>query len=192
MTSAGALPMNQNPGIHEEAALVRAARSDPSAFGALHLLYEDRMYRYMRSRTESAEDAADLTQQAFLQALDALPRYKERGLPFAAWLFRIARNVATDAHRRRKSALPWDMLPEALHPRAGQDPEQEALRGERRDTMRALLAGLPPEERELVTLRFVGGLKLEEIASVVGSRRSTVHRRLSAILRTLKERYGDE
>lgn len=175
-----------------ESELVRAARDDPHAFGALHLRYEDRIYRYMRSRTESAEDAADLTQQVFLRALDALPRYDERGLPFAAWLFRIARNAATDAHRRRRDTLAWDMLPEALQRASNDGPEEEVLRRESLDRMRALLAALPAREREMILLRFVAGLTLEETARVVGGRRSTVHRHLARVLETLKEKYRED
>lgn len=176
----------------DDAALVRAAKESPAAFGELHLRYEDRVYRYVRSRTPGPEDAAGLTQQVFLQALDALPGYRERGLPFAAWLFRIARNVATDAHRRRKHDLAWDLVPEALHPATGQGPEEAVLRREDARLMRDLLAGLPPEQRELIALRFVAGLTLEEIASVVGGKRSTIHRQLANTLRILKERYGAE
>src|SRR5688500_13466750 len=78
----------------DERAVVRAVRHAPAAFGALYDRYYARIWRYLRARLGSDDDAADLTQQVFLQALDALPRYQERGLPFAAWLFRIARNAA--------------------------------------------------------------------------------------------------
>src|SRR5438270_7946671 len=89
----------------DEAALVRAAQDDPAAFGALYEAHVDRVYAYFRSRTENIQDATDLTQQAFLQALDALPRYRPGKVPFAAWLFRIARNLAINFHRRRRPAV---------------------------------------------------------------------------------------
>ena len=103
MYSISAFRSRREPaGDDEEPALVDAARSDPAAFVELHARYEACVWRYLRARTATEEDAADLTQQTFLQALDGLPRYRERGLSFAAWLFRIARNVATDHHRRRR------------------------------------------------------------------------------------------
>lgn len=81
-------------------------QAQPAAFAMLYHRYFERIHAYLRSRTGDAEDAADLTQQVFLQALDALPRYRHGRVPFAAWLFRIAHNVAIDHHRRRRHAHP--------------------------------------------------------------------------------------
>ncbi len=78
------------------------------------------------ARTTTEEDAADLTQHVFVQALHALPQYRVRAAPFAAWLFRIARNVAIDAHRRRRITVAWDFIPEALQPMGERDPEDGA------------------------------------------------------------------
>ncbi len=174
----------------DEAALITAARGAPAAFGILHQRYHARVYRYLRARTESPEDAADLTQQVFLQAFDALPRYRERGLPFAAWLFRIARNAATDFHRRRRQTVAWDHLPEALHP-AAQGPEGTVLRREALARLRDLLATLPADKRELLALRFVAGLSQREIAAVVGKSEDAVQKGLTRLLHSLKERYDD-
>ena len=171
----------------DEAALVEEARRDPASFAALHGRYEPRVYAYLRARSATPEDAADLTQQVFLHVLSALPRYRERGTPFAAWLFRIARNAATDYHRRRRHTVAWDLLPEALHPAAQGDPATEAIRREELLRLRAGLAGLPVEERELLALRFAGGLTLREIGSVFGRSEAWAQRKLTKVLHTLKE-----
>src|SRR4051812_40918795 len=89
----------------QEADLVQAARREPAAFEPLYRYYLSPVYRYLRLRTASDEEAADLTQQVFLRALAALPDYRSKGLPFSAWLFRIARNAAIDAHRRQRSMV---------------------------------------------------------------------------------------
>lgn len=177
---------------NDETMLVAAAQVDPAAFAELHRLYEIRVSRYLRARTDNDEDAADLTQQVFLQALDALPRYRDRKVPFAAWLFRIARNVAIDFHRRQRLTVTLDSLPEALYPGSSQDPEMLAIRHETFDKLRRLLAALDPAKRELLALYFGAGLSQMEIASVVGSSSSTVQRNLRGILNTLKEQYDEE
>lgn len=193
MYSISALRSRREPAGDEETALVAAAQLDPSAFGELHARYEASVWRYLRSRTATEEDAADLTQQTFLQALDALPRYQERGLPFAAWLFRIARNVATDHHRRTRVAVSWDMLPEALHPSTeASNPEGHVLERERSLRLRSLLAGLPSEKRELIALHFVGGLTIREMAPVVGKSKAAVQKALHRTLVSLKEQYREE
>ncbi len=88
-----------------EVELVQKAKTDPTAFDLLYHRYVLRIYHYLRLRSPSDEDAADLTQHVFVLALDALPKYQERNLPFAAWLFRIARNAATDAYRRERKTI---------------------------------------------------------------------------------------
>src|SRR4051812_21675624 len=86
--------------LPDEAGLVAAARRDPAVFTQLYHAYLARVYTYLRVRTPTPADAEDLTQQVFLQAWAALPEYHDRGVPFAAWLFRIARNLAVDSVRR--------------------------------------------------------------------------------------------
>lgn len=189
--NAVAFPGSADPPADDETTLVRAAQIDPAAFGELHRRYETRVARYVRSRVDSNEDADDLTQQVFMRALDALPRYRDRKLPFAAWLFAIARNLVSDFHRGRRSSVPFDLLPEALHPDSSQDPEALSLQREAVDRLRVLLLALPKDRRELLALYFGGGLSLRESAAVLGKSYSTVQRQLSDTLATLKEEYGD-
>lgn len=177
----------------DEAGLVQAAQADPAAFIPLYHRYLDRIYAYLRARTASDDEAADLTQQVFLQALDALARYRGvRDGSFAAWLFRIARNAAIDAHRRRRVAVAWDLLPEALQPLAAHDPDARLLRREEVARLRVLFGQLDAETRELLALRFAGGLTIAEIAAVVGKSKAATQKRLFRTLQALKERYHDE
>src|SRR5919197_5919554 len=103
-------------GQDQEARWIVAAQLNPTAFEPLYLRYRERVYRYLRTRLASDEDAADLTQQVFLQAMVALPRYRPRGVPFAVWLFRIARHAAINLASRRPDLVSWDELPETLRP----------------------------------------------------------------------------
>jgi len=154
--------------------------------------YLDRMYAYLRARTSSAEDAADLTQQVFLRAFDALDQYHPQRASFATWLFRIARNTATDAYRRQKSAVAWDFLPAALQPIAGDDPEASALRQETRDRLRLVLGACDARTREVLALRYGADLSVAEIAAIVGKSEAAVKKQLTRALRALKERYNNE
>lgn len=185
-----ALPAVSGPSPQtDEGRLIDAARSDPAAFGVLYQRYEPRIYRYIRSRTRCAEDAEDLTQQVFLGALGAVPRYDQRDTPFAAWLFRIARNAVINDSRRRRSELSWDLLPEALHPQEGQEPEAMALEEEKLLALRNVVSTLDTGTRELLELRFGAGLTVPEIARVLGKSEASVYKRLARTLQRMKERY---
>ena len=95
----------KNESVETEAACIEAAKSNPAAFEPLYIRYRERIYHYLRTRVHNEEDAADLTQQVFLQAMDALPRYNQRGIPFIVWLFRIAHHTAINANRHYKSCV---------------------------------------------------------------------------------------
>lgn len=188
--SADAGDVMGNPHDDEER-LIAAAQADPTAFAALYRRYVERMYRYLRAHTRD-DDAADLTQQVFLRALDALPRYRAGAAPFAAWLFRIAHNALVDAGRRRRDETPWDELPEPAAPDGDTgDPEALALRREARERLRAAIAALDTPKRELLALRFAGRLSAPEIAAVVGKRPEAVKKQLTRILHALREHLDD-
>ncbi len=175
----------------DEAILVRAARADPAAFEALYGRYHARLYRYLRTRAATDEDAADLTQQVFLRAWAALPRYRERGLPFAAWLFRIARNAAANAARGRREAVPLGAVAATLIAAEEDEPERHAMRREAQDRLGVLLQGLESDKRDLLALRFAAGLTAREIAAVVGAREGAIKKRLARTVRALKEQYDE-
>ena len=172
-----------------EAALVRQAREDPAFFTPLYERYRDRIYWYLRARVSTDEDAADLTQQVFLQALERLHQYQGRGA-FAAWLFSIARHAAVNSHRRPRS-VEWDYLPPA-HQAMETDPtEAEVLQRERAVRITQLLAALPLQKRELLVLRFVSDLTIPDIAAVLGKSPEATRKELRRTLHTLQERYDD-
>jgi len=178
--------------VNDDAALVHAAQLHPAAFGPLYDRYVDRIYAYLWARTSGAEDAADLTQQVFLQALHALPRYRDGGTPFAAWLFRIARNAATDWRRRQRATVAWDLVPAALHPQASDEVEARVVRQEELIRLRALLAALDAETREALILRFTAGLTLADVGAVIGKSEEATRKMIARALHTLKEQYHDD
>ncbi len=172
-----------------EQALVERAKTSPAAFGVLYERYVMHVYHYLRTRAETVEDAKDLTQQVFLKAFAALPRYRARGIPFKAWLFQIASHLAADTYRRREKHVTWDLLPEAMHAFSEQNPETLLIEHEAQARLHQLLLGLNTYNRELLALRFAAQLSSTEIAKVVGKSPAAVKKQLTRVLQTLKEAF---
>jgi RNA polymerase sigma-70 factor (ECF subfamily) len=175
----------------DEATLVQQARVDQALFEALYLRYRDRIYWYLRSRTASEDDAADLTQQVFLQAMERLHQYRSRRGSFAAWLFAIARHAATDFHRRHHATVDWECLPAALHPVDARNLETDAVHRETLARLDQLLSALPVEKREILALRVAGGLTIAEIGAVTGRSAEATRKQLTRTLQTLEANYHD-
>lgn len=193
MQTISALPLaGECATVSEEASQVQAAQQDPAAFAPLYRRYQDRVYMYMRTRTESDEDAADLTQQVFLRALDSLSQYRPRRGSFAAWLFRIARNAAIDWQRRQRKTVTWDLLPEALQPVADHDLEAGMLRREAAARLRTLFAELDADKQEILVLRFAAQLTIAEIAAIIGKSEAATQKMLLRTIQGLQESYHDE
>src|SRR5206468_2530479 len=113
--------------------------------------------------------------------------YRGTAGEFAAWLFRIARNAATDYHRRQRTTVDWDSLPEALHPAVPDEAEAGLLRREAVLRLRNVLHTLDPAERELLALRFAAGLGSAEIATLLGIRQGSAKKRLTRLIGRIKE-----
>ncbi|HEV3312812.1 MAG TPA: RNA polymerase sigma factor [Chloroflexota bacterium] len=171
----------------DDALLAQKAREEPDAFAELYLRYHRRVYWYLRSRTDSDDDAADLTQHVFTQALAGLSRYTAGKAAFSTWLFTIARNAATDLHRRRRPHVSLDSF-ELLTP---QSVEADVLLRNDCEQLQRLIAGLPSIKRELLALHFAGGLSVSEAAQVMGKSVGATRKQLSRTLDLLEERFDD-
>lgn len=166
--------------------LVHAARSDPAAFGLLYDRHRLAVFRYLRARTTSEHDAADLTAVAFERALEAMPRYRPSGGGFLAWLLRIARNAAIDAGRRASAASLTEDVPDERH---GNAPEATFLANEMRTTLVAAVNRLPEMQREAIFLRYAARLTAREIGDVLGKSDQATQKLLSRALMTIRETY---
>jgi RNA polymerase sigma-70 factor (ECF subfamily) len=168
--------------------LVEMARTgDPEAFGALFDHYHAPVYRYVVSRVGRPSDAEDLAQLVFVKALEALPRYEARGVPFGGWLFRLARNVVIDHIRTRREHTPLDLIVERSSGSEG--PDELAVLRQEMDSVAMALRRLTPEQREAIELRFFAGLSAREAAVAMGRQEGTVRglqfRAIAAIRRDL-------
>ena len=156
----------------DEETLVKQARDgDSEAFSRLYEEHFDRVYRYLYFRLRQPE-AEDLAQDVFIKAFQALSRYNWRGVPFSAWLLRIARNVLIDYVRKQKKRASVS-LDEARVP-GGVDPMLLAERNLEIDKLLKTVERLPAAQREVVSLRFAAGLSISETAKALGKSEGTV------------------
>ena len=169
--------------------LVEAARNgDTGARGELFDRYHGAIYRYAVARLGAPADAEDAVAETFLAALKALPRFRWQGVPFEAWLFRIAASKVEDLVRRRqRAAVPIDA--------AGIDPMDEAAdpghrvdRAEQQAELAAALDGLPATQRDVLVLRFLLGHSVQEVADLIGRTEGAVKQLQMRALANLRKR----
>ena len=155
------------------AVVAEAMAGDRDALGEVLETIRPIVVRYCRARVglmeRSGLSAEDVAQEVCLAAVMALPRYRDRGRPFLAFVYGIAAHKVADAYRAagRDLAYPTDSMPE--HRSAEPDPEQAALEADSVTRMSELLEILPDKQREILILRVVVGLSAEETAEAVGS-----------------------
>ncbi len=179
--------MNQK----DEILVAKAAQGDQDAFGELYERYVERIYNYIYYRTGNTYDAEDLTERVFMRAMRHIGNYNDRGLPFSAWLYRIAHNLVANWHRdnNRRKEIPID--DGFLVVRSNDHPEQELLRAEEKERLLMAIRRLPPERQQLIILKFVEHLSNAEIGEIMGRTegaiKSLYHRTLATMRREFTE-----
>jgi RNA polymerase sigma-70 factor (ECF subfamily) len=178
--------------LDEELAL--AARSNLNSFEALYRRHQLGVFRFMRGRTASNDEAAELTSIAFERALRSIDRYKPSGGRFVAWLFTIARNSALDADRarRRHGSGPAFVPQPQSEPREPVLLEDAVVERERMADLRARVERLPAVQRDSIVLRYAGRLTAREISGVLGKSEAATQKILSRALDSLRESYRDD
>ena len=155
----------------EESLVRRAQRHDHEAFAQLYEEHFDKIYRYVTLRIGNEIEAEDMTQQVFLNALQSISSFKWKGIPFSAWLFRIAHNQVVDYFRSKKHAtVPLD---ESL---ASNNDNPQLIAEQRLDIEQLLLASkhLTEAQREVISLRFAGELSIAQVAKAMGRSQGAV------------------
>lgn len=158
----------------------------------LYERYVAQVYRYLYYRTGDVQDAEDLTARTFYRALQALPRYQDRGLPFIAWLYRIAHNAVTNwlRDRSRRPTVALEAVATAAAPEKG--PHAAAEESEEQERLLAVVRSLPLDRQELLALKFVGGMSNAEIGAVLGRSEGAVKSLYHRTLLALRERLAGE
>jgi RNA polymerase sigma-70 factor (ECF subfamily) len=169
--------------------LVQEARDgDAWAFGLLFDHYHLPVYRYIASRVHRPSDAEDLTQLVFVKALEALPRYESRGVPFGGWLFRLARNTVIDHVRTRHDHVDLDSAIGQAGREAG--PDEVTVARQELDEVAEALAALTEEQRDAIALRFFAGLSAREAAEVMGKQEGTIRGLQFRAIAALRRKLG--
>ena len=177
--------VSQVPEFVDKDFLEKAAQGDREAFGALYEQYVERIFNYVYYRTGNVHDAEDLTARVFYRALNHVQSYTDRGVPFSAWLYRIAHNLIANWHRDRSrhQEIPLDDAP-TLHYK-GEPPEVALIHGQDREALLKLIRHLPPERQHLLILKFVEHMSNVEIGQTMnrseGAVKSLYHRTLLAL-----------
>ena len=178
----------------EEATLVdQAIAGNREAFGELYERHVGRVYRYLLYMAKNVDVAEDLTEETFLQALAAIHRYQRRGVPFVAWLLRIAHNLQLNLNGRRA----WRTVPLIHEDQEGVMGSPELILQDRASAERLMqvVQTLNENQRQVVILRFIEGLGCADTARVLGKSvgviRVTQYRALRALRRSLENGRGD-
>lgn len=173
----------------------RASQGSGEAFGQLYQIYVDRIYNYVYYKTGHSVDAEDLTEQVFIKAWEAIRRFRFEGKPFAAWLFKVARNVVIDHYRTRKNNTDLsEVIGAVAH---DGDPEASAMRRATGQVLMTAIRHLTDEQQQVILLKFVDGMDNTEISATMGKKEGAIralqYRALLALQRILQDdRYGLE
>jgi RNA polymerase sigma-70 factor, ECF subfamily len=168
----------------QEAAVIRAAQADAQRFGPLYDEHYVAIFRFIHRRAGQRDLAADLTQQTFLKALLALPKYTFHGLPFRAWLYRIALNELRMYWRKKKEVvmdLGWAEV-KPLADECGVAQQEEEMR-----LIAHGLSRLKPEQAQLIELRYFDGLSFVELGHILGIGEDAAKMRTHRVLALLRE-----
>ena len=181
--------MNAVANVADERLLIEAAQHDPSRFAELYENNFERVYAYVVRRVHSREEAEDITAEVFHQALAGLPRFEWRGVPFAAWLFKIASNAIIDRSTRAAKAreVPAILdLPTEVNPKEIEDEIEQRAR------LFQLVVRLPVDQRRVIGMRFAEEKSIREIAHEIGRTEGAVKQLQFRALQNLRAQLSDE
>ncbi len=180
----------------DDSDILQDLKHDPDAFGELYEKYVDRIYSYIYHRVGNVHDAEDLTSRTFFRALSHISTYQDMGLPFSAWLYRIAHNLMANWHRDR-GRRPLVALEQVILRSEGrhQNPEAFTLTSDDAQHLLTVIRQLDSPRQELLVLKFIENLSNAEIGAIMGRTegaiKSLYHRMLLALRRDLTKKGLD-
>jgi RNA polymerase sigma-70 factor (ECF subfamily) len=180
----------RGPSREELRALVeRAQAGEREALEELYLIHFDRIYSYLHMTVGNRHDAEDLTTQTFLKMLESIGRFRWQSVPFSAWLFRIAHNLAMDHFRAGRRWQPEEEVPEP-HGSEERSAEEQAMHSIGRASMLEMIEGLSPEQQQVLTLKFVFNFSNGEAATILGKTEGAIKSLQHRALVSLQKQVG--
>lgn len=164
----------------------RAKNGESDSFGLIYDYYLSRIYRFVFLKVTNKEEAEDITQQVFMKAWEALPKFESEGSPFVGWLFRIARNTVIDFYRTKKSNLSLDEGI-GINDFLEDSPEDIFFKNQERTEVMKSLELLTEEQKEVVILRFVEGFSYREISKITNKNQASLRIMQHRAIKKLKE-----
>jgi RNA polymerase sigma-70 factor (ECF subfamily) len=156
----------------EQELVHRAQKGDNEAFARLYEDYFDRIYRYMAIKIGDRTEAEDITQQVFIKALRSVRSFKWKGVPFSAWLFRIAHNLLVDYLRKHKKVVTVPLNDSLIQ--GGSNPQLIAEHSLEMEQVASAAKNLTSAQQEVISLRFAADLPIAEVAKIMGKSEGAV------------------
>lgn len=180
----------------EDDMVTRAIKGDVDAYGDLYLLHVNTIFRYVYFRIGEWKDAEDITEQVFIKAWEALPRYKQKGIGLANWLYRIAHNEVVDHHRKKTyTLLSYSETIENLEKSQNSILDLVLYKSDL-EKMSRLIPLLTEDQQQIIVLRFLEGLSHDEISKITGKTpgacRMIQHRALQALHNLFTEKFSED
>ncbi|MEX1247996.1 MAG: sigma-70 family RNA polymerase sigma factor [Anaerolineales bacterium] len=179
------------PELSDEQVLARATQGDKQAFGSLYDKYAGRIYNYIFYRTGSVQDAEDLTSRVFFRAMRHITNYTDRGVPFSAWLYRIAHNLVANWHRDSSRRQEVELEDGYRASKGDEYPEIALMENEEQRALLLHIRKLPEERQQLVILKFVEHMSNAEIGQIMdrteGAIKSLYHRTLLSLREEIRK-----
>jgi RNA polymerase sigma-70 factor (ECF subfamily) len=176
--------------LEEERLLVEAAQRDRAAFDKLYDRYFNQIFSYVYYHCGNREQAEDITAATFQRGLEDLPNFRWRGVPYSAWLYRVASRLLSRDRRRPA----WLELQEDRLGEAADEPDAAWLRHEESSELHDAIRGLPQDQRQAILLRFFAGMRNKEVGKVMnrseGAVKLLVFRAVSNLRQTLADAPG--
>lgn len=171
----------------DEKVLIERAKTDKDAFGELYECYVDRIYNYVYYRTGNVADAEDLTAKIFVRAMQHIGTYQDQGVPFSAWLYRIAHNLVANWHRDRSRRKIISLDDIAQWQVQGHSPEFATELMQDKEQLQQAIRRLPSDRQELLILKFVERLSNAEIGDIMGRSEGAIKSLYHRTLLSLRE-----